>query len=386
MKHFDIIIVGAGASGIMTALALGNSKKSVALLEAGFSVGKKLLVTGNGRCNITNMNMSSKYFNKNIDNFLSRFNENDLLRFLKSIGLETYSDECGRVYPVSNSAKSVVDVLVKRLRKLKNIDVFTDFLVDNIALRDNKYIVSGNNQTFECEKIVISTGNIPNEFINRFSKNIIKREPSLVALKVKENTKNLDGIRVGNVKVTARCKGKMVIDEGEVLFKDSGISGICIFNVSTLYAREKTFSGEIEIDLLPQKTVSETVKMIKERCGIFDEVGEIFTGLFVDAVREEIFRRTKINEKLKTNNLTSDKIKEIANLIHGLKFTVVGNYNNNQVISGGVDLEALNEYLEYKGNNGLFFTGEVVDVDGECGGYNLQWAWTSGYLVGNYLR
>lgn len=384
MKNYDVVIIGGGASGLFTALQFEKSSKLVAICEAGYSVGKKILVTGNGRCNLTNLNMSSAYYNQNIDKFLKVFNEKHTLDVFSSLGLVTYSDECGRVYPITNSAKSVVDVLYKKISTLKNVDIYTNCKIENIKHIDNKYIVSDNMYEFFANNVVVACGNIDNGFLKDV--NLIEKTPSLVALKTKENTKNLDGVRVANVGITAKCGDESKTDRGELLFKENGLSGIAIFNLSTLFARSKNFSGQVVVDLLPEFSIQDTERMIRNRCNIFGAVVDIFTGLFVDSIREEIFRRAKLNEQLKSKDLSDEKIQQLARIIHNLEFTVVGCYNNNQVLSGGVDLKGLTSNLESGAIPNMYFVGEAVDVDGECGGYNLQWAWTSGAIVGAHLR
>lgn len=384
MKNYDVVIIGGGASGLFTALQFEKSSKSVAICEAGYSVGKKILVTGNGRCNLTNLNMSSAYYNQDISGFLKVFDEKQTLDVFASLGLVTYSDECGRIYPITNSAKSVVDVLCKKISTFKNVDIYTNCKIDNIRQIDNTYVVSDNKYEFFANNVVVACGNIDNDFMKNIK--TIEKAPSLVALNTKESTKNLDGVRVANVEITAHCGNVTKSDRGELLFKENGLSGIAIFNLSTLFARSKNFLGKVVVDLLPNMSIQDTEKMIKSRCKIFGAVVDIFTGLFVDSVREEIFRRAKLNEQLKSQDLSDDKIQQLSYIIHNLEYTVVGCYNNNQVLSGGVDLKGLTSNLESRVMPNMYFVGEAVDVDGECGGYNLQWAWTSGAIVGMHLK
>ena len=386
MKKYNVVIVGGGASGLLASLQFEKSNKKVLLIEAGYSLGKKILVTGNGRCNLTNRNMSSKYFNQNIDEYLKQFNEKYAIKYFNSIGLETYADESGRVYPITNSSKSVVDVLTKKLSTLSNVEVVNNLLVETIARSEKGYIVSGKNFEFWAGNIIIANGNIENNFLDDFDIKFVEKTPSLVALTTKENTKNLDGVRINNVSITAECLGDIKTEAGELLFKDKGLSGIAIFNLSTLFARKKKFKGKISVNLLPDRTQEEIIKLLGTRIRLFDNVVDIFTGLFVDKIREEIFRRLKIDEQLKSSKFSNSNIIKIAHLIQNLDFEVNGCYNNNQVVSGGVKLEELSSCLEHKKYKGLYFVGEAVDVDGECGGYNLQWAWTSGTIAGKALK
>ena len=173
---------------------------------------------------------------------------------------------------------------------------------------------------------------------------------------------------------------------GEILFRENGISGIAIFNLSTLFARKGSFCGEIFVDILPKLNEREVTEMLmKRRENLLVNVDKLFVGFLQNAVANEIFKQAKTNTNKKTDKLTDEEIKKIAFTIKNLHFDVCGKLDNNQVFSGGVSLNDLNENLMSKEIPNLFFMGEIVDVDGECGGYNLQWAWTSGHIVGKSL-
>ena len=382
MKHYNVIIIGAGASGCMCALTTKN--KSVAIIDCGKTIAKKIMVTGNGRCNLTNMEASSKFYNANIDKYLNKFNVHDTLEFFESFGLETYADDEGRVYPISNSAKSVVDVINMNLSK--KIDFISEQKVQTIQKNNDLFIVKTDKDEYSCKKLVISTGgNALKSQIEALGVACSEFIPSLVALKCK-NCKDLNGVKVSNVKVSAKNKcGETKAEIGEILFKDNGLSGIVIFNISTLFARKNNWNGKIQIDLLPQISLNELIMKLEKRKQLNVNIDKIFVGMFANALANEIFIQSRINTNGKTLSLSDENIIKLAKTIKNLTFECESFYDNNQVYSGGVVLKDLNDNLMSKKVPNLYFTGEVIDVDGECGGFNLQWAWTSGHIVGECL-
>ena len=271
--------------------------------------------------------------------------------------------------------------------QLKNkVSFFADHKVIEIKRQKGDFVIVTENDDFVAKKIVIATGGGTLE-------NVIKSLgidfktfiPSLVALR-SSNVRDLNGIKLANVKVTATTKGGRTASEvGEVLFKESGLSGIAIFNLSALFAREGMFLGIIKIDLLPNMNEKQLTELLMARRNIDVNVDKFFVGMFQNAVANEIFIQSKLNTNKNSAKLTDNEIKNLVKTIKGLSFDVVDCYNNNQVFSGGVNLNELDENLMSKKLPNLYFTGEVCDVDGVCGGYNLQWAWTSGAIVGECL-
>jgi len=382
MKSYNTIIIGAGAAGCMCALSSTN--KSVAIIDQGKMLAKKIMVTGNGRCNLTNTNMNSKYFNNNIEYFLNRFAVNDTIKFFEQLGLMVYSDNEGRIYPYSNSAKSVVDVINYGLSC--KVDSYLDNMVLDVFKTNDRFVVKTDKIELECENLVVATGgNTAIKLCDKFKIGYRKPIPSLVALK-SNAIQDLNGIRLSGVKVKAITRnGFTKEDIGEVLFKEKGISGIVIFNVSVIFARNQDFSGEIIIDLIPKLSIEELEKKLENRRILNIKLDRFFQGMFQNAVANEIFRQSKINTNINSAKLALKDIKILARTIKNLKFSVDGCYDNNQVYSGGVLLQELDENLMSRKVPNLYFIGEVCDVDGECGGYNLQWAWTSGEIVGDAL-
>ncbi len=382
MNFFDTIILGGGASGcICGLLASGN----IAIVDKQNKMAKKLLVTGNGRCNITNLNASARFYNdKNIDKYLNRFNVGETINFFHQIGL-VFQYDGDKAYPLSNSAKSVVDVINNALKN-KEVHTITDCEITDINLENGQFVLKSVSQQFFCKKLVIASGGKSVErFLEKYKIESSPFCPSLCAVKT-TNTHNLNNVRLHDVKVYARTNsGKTKDDRGEVLFKESGLSGIVIFSLSSLFAREKNFSGKISIDLLPDLSAGDVAKLLHTRKFLKLRISDFFDGLFVKEIGYEILNRCKLDENRTSDKLNDYEINELAKAIKNLDFEVKGHYDNNQVYSGGVKLEALTDNLECKNIKNLYFCGEVCDVDGECGGFNLQWAWTSGAIVGKSI-
>ena len=379
MKEYKVVILGAGAAGTMCALS--TNAKNVAIVDLNTKPAKKLLATGNGRCNLTNINVNSSFYNTNIDVFLKRFDNKQTLKFFERLGLETYADEEGRVYPISNSAKSVVDVINSNLKS----DLFLGEKIKGVSYREREFIVETEKETLKAEKLVVATGGNSKEVLSDLGVKFSKFVPSLVALRGKE-TRDLNCTKVSNVLVKAQNKiGQTKEEIGEVLFKEEGVSGIVIFNISTLFSRVGDFHGKIAIDLLPKVTEKTLCDKLLRRRGLCSNTNKFFVGMFANAVANEIFKQAKFNTNVTPHKITETDINKLAKTIKNLQFDVCGAYDNNQVFAGGVNLADLTENLESKQIPNLYFVGEICDVDGVCGGYNLQWAWTSGHIVGESL-
>lgn len=384
MENFDVIVIGAGASGCISSIFAKEKYENVLIIDKQNKLAKKILVTGNGRCNLSNINVNSKCYNQNIDKYLNEFNVKDTLAFFNKIGLEYYSDDERRIYPISNSAKSVVDVLTNKIEQL-GIKYNLNTEVKNISKTKNKYIIETTDEVFSANKVIVATGgnSLTNIILNLGIK-IKNFTPSLVSLKI-NSSKNLANVRLSNVSVKLITNNQNTYQEnGEILFRENGISGICIFNLSAYLSRYQNFNGELVIDLLPFKSENEIIDLLSERRQLNIPINKFFDGMFVKQIGYEILNRAKINEERLSNKLSDNEIKELSTIIKNLNFKVKGFLDNNQVYSGGISLSDLTLNLESK-HKGLFFCGEICDVDGLCGGYNLQWAWTSGAIVGKNI-
>ena len=379
-KCFDVIVLGGGAAGMMCACTI--KKKSVAVIDALTKPAKKIMVTGNGKCNLTNLNCDSGFYNQNIDKFLERFGERETLMLFAKLGLVTYADDEGRVYPISNSAKSVVDVLEYGA---KNASFFLGEKIKDIQKDKEGFLVSFGETTLRAKNLVVATGGNCSQILDMLGVKYKEFVPSLVSLQSKQ-TRDLNGVRISNVLVTAtNLSGEKKSERGEVLFRENGLSGIVVFNLSSIFARTNDFSGNISIDLLPDMDRKAVEKLVERRKQLDTTVDKVFVGMFANAVSNEIFKQSKINTNKSCQRLQEKEISTLADKIKKLEFEIEGHLENNQVFSGGVPLENLDEKLMYKNIPNLFIVGEACDIDGVCGGFNLQWAWTSGHIVGEAL-
>lgn len=378
MEKFDCIIIGGGASGSVCAINLAKKGLTVAVVDGNAFPAKKLLVTGNGKCNILNSNLSNEFYNINVDEYFKKCDFQKMKDFFNSIGIEIYEDLQHRCYPITNSAKSVVSAIKNQFEKF-NIKFFGEQIVQNFEKKDDYFEVFLKNNAILSKKLVLACGG--NKMFGCLSdEKIVPFVPSLVALKTQESTKKLDGVRVQNVKVTLKINNKQYCQNGEILFKENGISGICIFNLSSHLARFNDFNSQLFIDFLPNLSIEKTNTLIKEHICIFENACDLLTGIVHEKVAQEILKRVNVLN-LKSKLLNTEQIENISKLIHNLNYKTCACYENNQVYSGGIDLKSLSKCLESSLTDGLYFAGEVVNVDGECGGYNLSWAWASGMIV-----
>lgn len=378
-----VCILGGGASALMCACFAPNDVL-VTLIEQNDKVGKKILATGNGRCNLTNINMNKCSYNVNIESFLKRFSCQDVIGFFSSIGLETYADEQGRVYPLSNSAVSVLEVLKNHILQKNNVNIVTGKKVTNLTKEESVFKVFYEDSFEVFDSVVVALGN--NASLSIFDKLSVKTKPfvpSLCALKTKKN-KTLSGVRISNVKVN--CKDVGFEEVGEVQFREDGVSGIVVFNLSAFFARQNKLF-DFYLDFLPNLSKDELIEKLKNRRIKLNNylIDDFLTGFFIKAVNFDLLSKLKLDLNKKVNSLSDKNLLELASLIKNYKIVPLDFLNNNQVCSGGVCLDQLDQNLQALFCKGLYFIGEVVDVDGVCGGYNLQWAWTSGKIVGENL-
>ncbi len=403
-KNPVLAIIGGGASGLVGGIfakRILRDKGKVIIIERMDRIGKKILATGNGRCNFTNINTSVEDFYGENPYFaryaLNDFGVRDTLEFFEKLGIYPKEEEDGKMYPYSGQASSVLDVLRYELQKL-GVEIVTDFDVKSVKRTQIGFkIISLSGKSINADRVIVASGGkaSPNlgsngsgfDILRDLGHRVTKVTPALVQLKTeKDIVKGLKGIKfVGNVKMFS--DDKFIGEEyGEVLFTDYGLSGPPIFRLSALYAIHKKCS--VLLDFIPCLSKKDVFDLLNERkknlCHLTME--SFFTGLFNKRIGNAVARKSGI-EKLSfpVSCLNKEIIWDISENIKEFYFDIIGQngFNNAQVTAGGVCTGEFNDKtMESLKVKGLYACGEVLDIFGNCGGFNLQWAWSSGRLAG----
>ena len=381
-------IIGGGYSGVISAI-YASKNNEVTILERNNTLLKKLLLTGNGRCNYFNSVMTLDKFHSNnkelIEDIITMENIEELDNFFIELGLFPKVKN-GYYYPYSNQASSVKDLLLSKLKEL-NVNIKTEYLVEKIEKKDNKFIV---NNELEFDKIIISTGGkaYPKtgsdgkgyDLLKSFGHTITKLCPSLVQI-TSDNKflKELSGIR-SEVNLSLFDKDKKIKEEqGELQFTDYGISGICTFNLSS-YLRDGIDNKYISVNFMPLDIKSFTLFMESNNT-IFERLEGILNYKLVKV----LLKLSNIKENSYWKDITSKQKEDLINNLFNYKVSITGtkSFDQSQVTAGGVVLSEINtKTMESKLVKDLYVTGEVLDLDGECGGYNLTLCFITGFIAG----
>jgi len=384
-------IIGGGYSGVISAI-YASKNNEVTILERNSDLLKKLLLTGNGRCNYFNSVMSldkfHSYNNELIEDIITMDNIEELDNFFINLGLFPKVKN-GYYYPYSNQATSVKDLLVSKLNELK-VNIKTDYLVKTVEKKDNKFIV---NDELEFDKIIISTGGkaypktgsdgIGYDLLKSFGHKITKLSPSLVQI-TSDNKylKELSGIR-SEALLSLFDKDKKIKEElGELQFTDYGISGICTFNISS-YLREGIDNKYILVNFMPLDIKSFTLFMESN-----NTIFERLEGILNYKLIKVLLKLSNISNDDHWNTISNKQKEDIINNLFNYKVNITGtkSFDNSQVTAGGLDLSEINpKTMESKLVDNLYVTGEVLDLDGDCGGYNLTIAFITGYIAGSNI-
>lgn len=399
-----VAIIGGGASGMMAAIVAAQSGHEVTVFEHMQRIGKKLLVTGSGKCNLTNEDMSTSHFfgtdRHVIESVLSSFSYDDTIDMFNELGLLTYSRN-GYIYPQSDQASSVLDVLRFKMSAL-SISVVTDAHVKSVSKVKDSFIVKTDGTDFSCERVIIATGSMAApktgsdgsgySLAESFGHTIIKPLPALTQLRCDESFfKGLAGIRVKG-KITLFINQKAVADNrGELQLNAYGLSGIPTMIVSHLATRALDENKQVSahISFLPDHTKKSAKEFLEARRdnNAYYDAGDFLLGILHKNLSALIVKLAGIPRDIKAGEITDNQLDKVATLMTDFCVNIVGfnSFDDAQVCSGGIDLNEVTDNLESKICPGLFFAGEILDVNGDCGGYNLQWAWSSGAVSGRLI-
>lgn len=396
----DILVIGGGASGISAAIEAKQTfpGASVIIAERLDRTGKKILVTGSGRCNLTNRNISESDYHGSVAGVMDIIRKTgNTEEFFRTLGMLTVADEEGRVYPYSRSAASVLSALRMKLRD-EGVSEVCGFLAVKIDKnRDGYTVTAEDGRKVNCKRIIAACGGYASpangtdgRALKMFRDMGIKTEkicPAVAPLRVSpDDVKGLKGVRVHG-RVTAVSGNRELYSEtGEIQFTENSVSGICVFNLAYLFA---DYEGKLSVrtDFMPELGYNEVTGLLSEIVSARPNCSleELLNGLFVKNLAVYIMKRA-LGRPLtdSVSSLGKSDLKKIASVIKSHEFRITGcsSWQNAQVTSGGISGSEIDGRLRLIREKGIYIAGEMLDTDGRCGGYNLEWAWSSGMWAG----
>lgn len=400
----SVCIIGGGASGMTAAIAAAKAGAQVTLLEKNPRMGKKILLTGNGKCNLTNLDMNiSAYGTKDRGGLeqkvLEQFDEKDLMAFFSSLGMRLTVSRDTYVYPESEAAETVLSVLERALRDC-GVHCIYEAKVCHIQKTGTGFVVETKEGSYTADRVILACGgcSYPKtgsdgagfQLARDLGIEISPLYPALTAFvgPLKEQ-KQISGLR-SHAKVSLYIDGKLSMeDTGQIQFTDYGISGIPVFQVSTLGAKALILYGQkvtAKIDLFPEQTKEEVTRELAKQLDRFQNlsVTEALTGFLHKKWIQFLDKRLRLSSWGMAGKIAKKQQESLVEELMGLTFLVkdVKGFDFCQVTGGGVATYQVDENLMVKAVPGLYITGEMLDVTGKCGGYNLQWAFSTGYLAG----
>ncbi len=390
---------------MVAAIKAAEQHHKVTILEQRKDLGHKILATGNGRCNLTNSDLSlchyhgltdEKLSQKLVSAVLSRFSYEDTIAFFDQLGI-MIKNKGGYIYPLSEQSSAVRDVLGMRLQELQ-VSIINEQIVHEVSYKNQFYIRTDSN-TFAADRLIIATGSrasIPGkaatgyELASQLGHMVKEPLPALVQLTSDAAVfKPLAGIRTqGKVTLYDDKHQVLACDTGELQLTAYGISGIPVFQVSYIAARELQNRNKVwaELDFMPELDVEKLVEIlnVRRRQLASRSVEDYLVGMMNNTLGVNLIGHTNIMSTNKVSDLTNQEIRHLAANIKSFRVPVKGtkSYADAQICTGGVPVTEVDNNLESIKIPGLYFCGEILDVNGDCGGYNLQWAWSSGAVAG----
>ena len=389
--QYDVIIVGAGAAGMMSAIEAGKRGRKVLLVDHYKKIGEKIRISGGGRCNFTNINTNpNKFLSQNpkfVRSALSQYTQNDFINLINKYEIKFHEKKLGQLF-CDHSAQQIVEMLLKEC-ELANVTILKEFIIKNIEKDNDQYLVSTETEKYSSESLIVATGglSVPKigatsfgyEIAKKFDHNIIETLPALVPLtfneKILEMCKELTGLSVEAIV----SFNKVLFQEG-MLFTHRGLSGPSILQISSYWKQ----GDNIKVNLSPKLNVYQLLEEKRKLNPKFD-ILNIVSEILPKRLAQIICSENKVSGNI--SELSNKILKQLSENINSWLINPTGSegYRTAEVTLGGVDTKELSSktMMSNKHNN-LFFIGEVVDVTGHLGGYNFQWAWSSGYVAGQY--
>lgn len=401
-----VLIIGGGASGLMAAIAAARGGAKVTVLEHQNQIGKKILVTGNGRCNFTNTDQELSHYHSSsplpMEVSLGSFSAQDTVAFFKELGIFS-KNRNGYLYPHSDAAGAILEVLRMECEHLK-VKIACQVQPEKIAKQNGLFKVFTNGWVYEAEKLILATGSKAAPatgsdgsgytLAKQLGHSVVEPYPALVQLLSKEKCLNpLAGIRIDAKATLYADENPLISNRGEVQLNARNISGIPIFQISGEAAKALA-SGKrckVLLDFLPDFTETLLKEYLKDRIltnGYKNPV-QFLTGLFPKKLCEVLCEQCHFVKNKSVIDFSEDDIIILCKLIKNFSIQIyeTNGFEHAQCCGGGVSLEEIDPLtMESKKVSDLYFCGELLDVYGDCGGYNLQWAWTSGYLAGKAVN
>ena len=388
---YDVIIIGAGAAGLMSAIEAGKRGRRVLLVDHVKKIGEKIRISGGGRCNFTNNNTHpNKFISKNpkfVISALSQYSQNDFINLIKKHNIRFHEKKLGQLF-CDNSAQEIVDMLLLECQ-IANVTIKKEFIVTDISKKNDQYFIVAGFDKYSCNSLIIATGglSVPKigaskfgyDVAKKFNLNVIETLPALVPLtfdkKLLDMCKDLSGLSLEALVFL----NKIFFQEG-MLFTHRGLSGPSILQISSYWK----LGDNIKINLSPKIDIFKLLERKKSLNPKLD-INNIISSILPKRLAHIICKENNVSGNI--SELSNKLLKELSNSINTWVINPTGSegYRTAEVTLGGVDTNEISSktMMSIK-NPGLFFIGEVVDVTGHLGGYNFQWAWSSGYVAGQY--
>lgn len=400
---YDVVIVGAGASGLMTAIIAAQGGLKVLLLEGQRQAGAKILMSGKSRCNVTNKSVSERDFNSGkiiyVRNILRSFSNADTIRFFKELGVKLVLEPTGKYFPSTNSGQTILEALLRKINA-QEVTLLTGHKVEAVSFNKNEFILKGDHFQYKGRKMVLTTGGLSFpatgsdgtgfRLAQSFGHPMVETAPALTPLVTPDNDlKSLSGITL-QVRLTLVVDGKRRFwGHDSFLFTHFGFSGPVVLDISRHWLKTKG-RKQIVANFIPDYNENSLQTYLGQICKSKGRktVKNVLVDLIPERLVEVILKKSGIKGDLPINQLQAQARRSLLDncLQYPLDVTGTLGYSKAEVTAGGVDFAEINpKTLESRLVSGLFFAGEILDVDGPIGGFNFQWAWASGHVVGEAL-